>query len=130
MTLEEAIKHAQDVAENNSGTCEECIQEHKQLAEWLEELKHLREQAERFQWIPVKVRPTTEEDGIDMQEYPWYLDFPLPDDDERILVSRNGYVDTDENQTFDGISYYLDGWGDWADVEAWMPLPEPYKEEE
>ena len=91
------------------------------------------EKAEKFQWVPVKVRPTTEEDGIDMRKFPWFLDFPLPEDGERILVSRNGYVDVDENQTYesyDGTSHYLDGWGDWADVDAWMPLPEPYKKKE
>ena len=68
MTLEEAIKHAQDVAENNSGTCEECIQEHKQLAEWLEELRHLREQAEKFQWVPVSER-TPDDYGAVLLQY-------------------------------------------------------------
>lgn len=126
MALEEAIKHTWDVAENNSGTCEECVQEHKQLAEWLEELKHLREQVKRFQWVPLKVRPTTEEDEIDMHKFPWFLDFHLPEDGERILVSRNGYVDVDEN-VMSEVDCYLDSWGDWADVEAWMPLPEPYR---
>lgn len=84
------------------------------------------EKVKKFQWIPVKVRPTTEEDGIDMVEYQLFLDFPLPDEGERILVSRNGLVDVDTNMV-DDIGPYLDGWGSWADVEAWMPLPEPYK---
>ena len=87
------------------------------------------EKVKKFQWIPVKVRPTTEEDGIDMRKFPWFLDFPLPDDGERILVSRNGYVDVDENVMSEG-DCYLDSLGDWADVEAWMPLPEPYIKEE
>jgi chromosome segregation ATPase len=53
MTLEEAIKHCEKVAEEqekkarklNDGTmstrikCEECAKEHRQLAEWLRELK-------------------------------------------------------------------------------------------
>lgn len=53
MTLEEAIKHCEEVAEEqekkarkkNDGTmstrikCEECAKEHRQLAEWLVELK-------------------------------------------------------------------------------------------
>lgn len=42
MTLEEAINHARKVSESQYA-CEECQQEHKQLAEWLEELKELRE---------------------------------------------------------------------------------------
>lgn len=39
MTLDEAINHAYKIA---SG-CGECANEHRQLAEWLEELKALRE---------------------------------------------------------------------------------------
>lgn len=39
MTLEEAIKHCEEKACNNT----ECAMEHKQLAEWLKELQTLRE---------------------------------------------------------------------------------------
>ena len=60
MTLEEAIKHCEDVAENKEqavydllafgystkeerNECIECAEEHRQLAEWLKELKMWRE---------------------------------------------------------------------------------------
>ena len=58
MTLDEAILHAIEVAERNRKqykncpsdrtdiryqTCEECAEEHKQLAEWLEELKFIKQ---------------------------------------------------------------------------------------
>ena len=54
MTIDEAIAHARDVAKRNREqwkncpadrrdiehqTCEQCAEEHEQLAEWLEELK-------------------------------------------------------------------------------------------
>ena len=39
MTLDEAIDHAHEVACG----CGKCADEHRQLAEWLEELKELRE---------------------------------------------------------------------------------------
>ena len=57
MTLDEAILHAREVAVRNRKqyknypsdrtdiryqTCEECAEEHEQLAEWLEELKSYR----------------------------------------------------------------------------------------
>ncbi len=46
MTLEEAIKHCYDVynriKSEDLEDCE-CAEEHKQLAEWLEELKQRRE---------------------------------------------------------------------------------------
>lgn len=41
MTLDEAIIHAIEVAELSK--CEECKQDHLQLAEWLEKLKKLEE---------------------------------------------------------------------------------------
>lgn len=52
MTLDKAIAHAREKADKNSGCwkrctsikdCDKCEQENKQLAEWLEELKDLRE---------------------------------------------------------------------------------------
>ena len=39
MTLEEAIKHVEEVAATN---CDECREEHEQLATWLNELKKLK----------------------------------------------------------------------------------------
>lgn len=39
--LDEAIKHAEEVADNK---CDKCGQEHRQLAEWLKELKAYKEQ--------------------------------------------------------------------------------------
>ena len=59
MTLDEAIKHCEEVAESkekqvkegvwerNSNTekrCYECAKEHRQLAKWLKELKKLRKE--------------------------------------------------------------------------------------
>lgn len=38
MTLDEAIAHAKELSENKS-VCKDCREEHKQLAEWLEELR-------------------------------------------------------------------------------------------
>lgn len=39
MSLDEAIKHAQEVADKS---CSTCGKEHQQLANWLKELKELR----------------------------------------------------------------------------------------
>ena len=52
MTLEEAIKHAEEVAEEHTKynryggfeSCDECAEEHRQLAEWLKDYKRLLEQ--------------------------------------------------------------------------------------
>ena len=40
MTLDEAIKHTEERA---SLSCDECAEQHRQLAEWLKELKQYRE---------------------------------------------------------------------------------------
>jgi hypothetical protein len=45
MTLEEAIIHCEDVANDRAGCCEDCAEEHRQLAEWLKELRAFRERA-------------------------------------------------------------------------------------
>ena len=46
MTLDEAIKHAEEVANDMELCCKECAEEHRQLAEWLKELKQYREQTD------------------------------------------------------------------------------------
>lgn len=60
MTLDEAIKHAEEVAEENEKnaksinniykkSCLECAKEHRQLAEWLKELKDYRERIPSYE---------------------------------------------------------------------------------
>ena len=48
MTLDEAIKHAEEVADSYNNTVPDCdcAEEHRQLAEWLKDYKRLREQTE------------------------------------------------------------------------------------
>ena len=57
MTLDEAIKHCEEVAEEakmtpciKGGLVEKCGQEHEQLAEWLKELKAYKEKPQG-EWI-------------------------------------------------------------------------------
>ena len=61
MTLDEAIKHCEEVAKERNETanltpteygdyinsCRECAKEHEQLAEWLKDYKRLLEEAEK-----------------------------------------------------------------------------------
>ena len=77
MTLDEAIVHAREVAERNRNqykncpsdrtdirhqTCEECAEEHEQLAEWLEELKKYREIG-----TPEECREAVEKQKVDKE---------------------------------------------------------------
>ncbi len=129
MTLDEAIKHSEEVANKCDMPAEQsvveqaehhhhkCAAEHRQLAEWLRELKQLKEQR---RWIPCSER--------------------LPEDMQEVLVWFEYYRYGDYNcmyQTY-GFGYVCDGkWSSfingetgWQDARiiAWMPLPEPYKE--
>jgi hypothetical protein len=111
MRLIDAINHAREVSESQYA-CEGCKQEHKQLAEWLEELKELRE---KDRWIPVSER--------------------LPEYGNYVLISCEGFdaptVGKYEEDDIGG-TFYLNEDAPCEDfgivVEAWRPLPEPYKE--
>lgn len=48
MTLDDAIAHAKHVAASTE--CKVCAEEHCQLAEWLEELKSLRQISAKVQY--------------------------------------------------------------------------------
>lgn len=85
--------------------------------------------AEAMQWIPIKFKETTDEDGFDKEEYPIMLDCSTPEDGQEILVcTDNGYVMFDTFFNDDGC--YLDSGYDLEEIVAWMPLPSAYKEGE
>ena len=83
-------------------------------------------------WIPFKTRPLTREEKEEHPEWDGILDCKLPDDGQRILVSVSvrGHesVQYDEFYTDDG-SYLDSGYEIGTEATAWMPLPEPYREE-
>lgn len=74
LTINEAIAHAREVAEKNRTNCKpntitmpnrwisniDCAEEHEQLAEWLEELKHYKDLEEQGRLIelPCKIGDT------------------------------------------------------------------------
>ena len=85
-------------------------------------------------WIPLKIRPMTEEEMIFHSEWIEYgaeiFDCPLPEDGQEVLVSCGGYVCVDTFCKDDGCyGCYFEG-VDIEDVDAWMPLPQPYEPQE
>lgn len=133
MTLDESIKHAEEVAVEHTKynryggfeSCDECAKEHLQLAKWLKELKRLREATK---WIPVSERLPEEDEE--------YLLFGKVDEDEENYIFIGEYDSCGEQfgiwqEQFDrttlgclGSEFY-----EYASVLAWMPLPEPYETE-
>lgn len=129
MTIDEAIIHAEKVMVDNlektknrnsadpvAIQCFLCADEHRQLAEWLKELKQLREQVSSSEnpnrWIPVSER--------------------YPEDGQHILFStKTGCVFegkySADTSAHNWLSYKDDTYA-WNNVvTAWMPLPKPYK---
>lgn len=118
MTLDEAIKHCEEVAIKmecesmcveeayqtaKQADCEKCAEEHRQLAEWLKDYKRL---LEHTRWIPVSERLP--------KEVGTYL-ITLKDGDVS-LCDFNPYCFADRTS----LSIV---------AIAWMPLPKPYKAE-
>jgi hypothetical protein len=116
MTLDEAILRAEEVAEMKKTLSEESelqgcsmyaircgksAEEHRQLAEWLRELKRLKE---RTRWIPVSER--------------------LPDQGQEVICQCRANMikvlklDADFDWYQDADHCYMHGF-----VVAWMPLP-------
>ena len=89
------------------------------------------------EWIPIKTRLMDPEERASFAEY-WEIDYAdtqlerafdcfMPEDQERILICTKWGVDIDTCEYDPDEGYSLEDRGDWEDVIAWMPLPEPYK---
>ena len=137
MDRKEAIERIQEVMTiiRTQHMCKdmdgECTEEDRKA--YIQRFEALRMAIEALQepqvggWIPVTYHIPTREDGDEVL-YAYILDCPMPEEGQEILVSFNGIVDMDVCCYDEG--WYLDNRGDWTDVDAWMPLPEPYKESE
>lgn len=90
-------------------------------------LLKLVEKAESFEWIPFEMKDgfilcqINTEDG--------FLNGQIPNVGEKILVTDGRRVWEDTWIEYDD-GYALDSNYDLDEVTAWMPLPEPYKENE
>jgi len=149
MTLDGAIKHAEEVAEEqdrlckryddasgysrshnesirvaDAKWCERCAKEHRQLAEWLKELKQLREQTN---WIPIVRREATQDEkdsyfARNGEELCFMVESEMPGNGQEVFVSSGGYVSED---TFDEDYYAFEN-HEVVEVDAWMPKPKAY----
>lgn len=92
---------------------------------------------EEQKWIPIKMRPGTDEEYEDFCKYGdcpredfRVFDCPTPDDDQEVFVTtRWGNVCIDIWHRDVDCCYFEDNCDD-GDVIAWMPKPAAYKSEE
>ena len=126
MTLDEAIKYVEEVAEDkerNAGwfydkesasykrKCIKCVE--RQLAEWLKELKQLREQT---RWISIS-------ESLPEKSGNYWCTFGGTN-----LTGSDYYTtESDAKKLFDDPEECI-GWRS-QNVVAWMPIPQPYKAE-
>lgn len=90
-------------------------------------LKELVNKAESFEWIPFEM-----EDGFilcQIKVEDGFLHRQIPNVGEKILVTDGKRVWEDTWIEYDN-GYALDSNYNLDEVTAWMPLPEPYKENE
>ena len=139
MTLKELVKQLEDmrllygdkviltVTDGKSDYHIKNITGIAELAEWLKELKQLRQQAS---WIPIVYREATQEEKDDYfarngEELCYMVESEMPENGQEVLVSSGGYVSED---VFDEDYYSFEN-HETIDVDAWIPLPKPYKAE-
>lgn len=94
---------------------------------YLEMLQELVDKADSFEWIPFEMK-----DGFilcQIKTEDGFLNGQIPNVGEKILVTDGKRVWEDTWIEYDD-GYALDSNYDLDEVTAWMPLPEPYKENE
>lgn len=119
MTLDEAIKHCEEVADYDcyNENQLECAKDHWQLAEWLRELKLYKESG----WHPFR-QEQDPETGL------WkFVDPPANGQHILITVNVSGHDQVQEDYWYDDLYDHLDsGYMLRAEAIAWKEWPDPY----
>lgn len=109
---------------DNIPACEMCV----------DAMNVIDEQPTAFDWIPFKMRKPDPDELEGHPDWTYVLDGQLPDNGQRILVNCvcNGYEAVQLDEFYEDFAgCYLDsGLEIGTEVNAWMPLPEPYRKHE
>lgn len=105
----------------------------RDFLEMIEQLQEDLEQDEKENgWIIVKYHKITDaerkKNGYS-EDIEYYLDGSLPDDGQEIIVTDGENTWRDTCSVNSDVEYGLESCIDWIEIKAWMPLPEPYKED-
>lgn len=112
----------------------ESAQEYYWIAEWLKELKELREQT---RWVPVGEKPPETDNENSINKYNvllWVKNKTHPEREPQIYLGKLRHVNGDDgSNNFWGIKTKPCDWTIWGwsylnepEVVAWMPLPQSY----
>ncbi len=114
LTIEEIYCDDTEIIEEQLAGYQKCAEEHRQLAEWLKELKQLREQTK---WIPV-TENTPPKGTICL----WC------NEQGSVFISAITYR-SERNSYVGKHGYFSNGLENYGNIVAWRPLPEAYQEE-
>lgn len=124
MTNEQAIRRLEDLQRLYLGN-EKFTADIEAIGIAIEALKK-----NETSWVPITYREMNEEEKEYFEaefDEAKIIDCTLPEIDEEVFISHRGSVYTDIFHNDRGIVYFEDV--DIEDVDAWMPLPKPYKKE-
>ena len=86
------------------------------------------------QWIPFKIWKPDPNEIEENPDWTYVLDEHLPDDGQRILVNcvYRGHEAVQPDEFYSDVDgcYLKSGYKIGTEVNAWMPLPEPYRKHE
>lgn len=122
MTNKEAIEAIQEIVIAEKGSY---VQPTLTDKLWLDAMEAAIEALEATEWIPITYRDADEDEQEDGVIY--MLTCPLPEENEAVFISVGHHVHIDTMCY--GNGWYFDNYGDIRDVDAWMPLPKPYRSE-
>lgn len=91
MNLDEAIQHCKEIA---TSQCSECADEHKQLAEWLEELKRYKDETPiTIKWLYSRFEYNQKIDKWEYQQkdYYYYITLESNGNDYIVDITSNRY---------------------------------------
>lgn len=132
MNREEHIENLKAIASDMpSDKCADWIES---LMAGVKALEQVSSSEKPNKWIPITSRPMTEEEKEHYKTHPEYQDdyrifnCKLPDDGQEVLISVCGGVEVDTFVQDANDGCYFEG-RDIDDVDAWMTLPSPYKED-
>ena len=89
-------------------------------------------------WIPIttrlmtadEIRELSESTGFDVEDLEnWVYTCPLPESGQMVIVTTRWNCVSISTFYNDQNGCCFEDYEDLGDVKAWMPLPEPYKEE-